>query len=327
MFVSGVFKDDDGSIKVVSNFDNKNILEMTFLVNKEYEDVICVPTHFFCNLKCKMCHLTNPKLKKEMIPIYIDEFMESLDRTIEIGRKVSKSNKKSLLISFMGVGEPLLNQKLIKDVARKITWIKKIYKYSHVGLAISTMFPNVPIKDLFEFINGTNTPMKIHFSLHSPIEEVRQGLIPSSYNKIPEILSALNIYATGISYNTAIMMEHAFLHRTNRLTEIHYTLIKDVNDTDEELEELIKLAKEYKISVKFIKFNPKDDMEISQKEKKWVKALEKAGVYVKTYTPPGKNIGASCGEFTKHYYHKEIETEKQYKEFVEWKNKYEINID
>ena len=44
------------------------------LFNKENIDVICVPTHHFCNLGCKMCHLTNNKLNKKMIPIKKEEF-------------------------------------------------------------------------------------------------------------------------------------------------------------------------------------------------------------------------------------------------------------
>ena len=56
----GVFKDfNDDSIKSVFKTEKNEIIEMTLIQNKEYEDVICVPTHHFCNLGCKMCHLTN----------------------------------------------------------------------------------------------------------------------------------------------------------------------------------------------------------------------------------------------------------------------------
>ena len=36
----------------------------------------------------------------------------------------------------------------------------------------------------------------------------------------------------------------------------------------------------------------------------------------------GKEVGSSCGEFTKHYYHEEIETEEQKEEFEKWKVKH-----
>lgn len=55
----GVFKDfSDNSLKTVFEVDEHKIIEMTLLFNKEEMDVVCVPTHHFCNLGCKMCHLT-----------------------------------------------------------------------------------------------------------------------------------------------------------------------------------------------------------------------------------------------------------------------------
>ena len=45
---------------------------------------------------------------------------------------------------------------------------------------------------------------------------------------------------------------------------------------------------------------------------------------IKTYSPPGREVGSSCGEFTKHYYHEEIETEEQREEFETWRNEHLI---
>ena len=70
----GVFKDfSDGSIKTVFESGPNEIIEITLLFNKEQLDVVCVPTHHFCNLGCKMCHLTNKGLNKNMKPISSDD--------------------------------------------------------------------------------------------------------------------------------------------------------------------------------------------------------------------------------------------------------------
>ena len=72
----GVFKDfSDNSLKSVFDVGNKQIIEMTLLANKEEIDVVCVPTHHFCNLGCKMCHLTNKGLNKVMMPIKANDFI------------------------------------------------------------------------------------------------------------------------------------------------------------------------------------------------------------------------------------------------------------
>ena len=90
----GVFKDfNDDSIKSVFKTENNEIIEMTLLQNKEYEDIICVPTHHFCNLGCKMCHLTNNKLNKNMVGITIENFLESLMYSLRVQETNTKRSK------------------------------------------------------------------------------------------------------------------------------------------------------------------------------------------------------------------------------------------
>lgn len=92
----GNFKDfTDGTIKSVYSIDNK-IIEMSLLFNKHDKDVICVPTHHFCNLGCKMCHLTNNKLNKKMVPINTNDFIKCLISTLtENGIRIT--NKRNYL--------------------------------------------------------------------------------------------------------------------------------------------------------------------------------------------------------------------------------------
>ena len=62
-----------------------------------------------------MCHLTNEKVKRPMLKIKVKDFIECLvDTLILEGKRIT--DKKNLLISFMGVGEPLLNLELIEGV-------------------------------------------------------------------------------------------------------------------------------------------------------------------------------------------------------------------
>lgn len=103
----GCFKDSDGTIKNIFRFRNRDIIEMSLIGNKENMDVVCVPTHHFCNLGYKMYHLTNSSLKKEMIKVEVEDFMYSLDKTVCYDNGIRRTFKKKLLISFMGVGEPL----------------------------------------------------------------------------------------------------------------------------------------------------------------------------------------------------------------------------
>ena len=320
----GTFKDfSDGTLKTVFDIGNKKIIEMSLLFNKEDKDVVCVPTHHFCNLGCKMCHLTNKSLNKAMIPINSEDFIECLFQTlIKNGNK--RTDKKKLLISFMGVGEPLLNLKLIEEVYKNENLIKEKLGYEDIGYAIATMMPNNNILRLKEMVCKLNIPLKVHFSMHTPIDSERYDLIPSTNVSVSEALAYLVNYRESLQANEEIMKKYSKLHTTNDPIEIHYTLINGVNDSQKELIKVCELLSKYNISIKFIRFNPINDLQISNNEDAWVSKISQTipQLRIKTYSPPGKEVGSSCGEFTKHYYHEEIETEEQKQEFERWKVKH-----
>lgn len=318
----GNFKDKiDGTIKCVYEMENKKIVEMSVLYNKEDKDVVCVPTHHFCNLGCKMCHLTNKGLNKKMIRIEIEDFMKCLIETL---RKY-KTNKSKLLISFMGVGEPLLNIDLIFDVFKNEYKIKAL-GYESVSYALSTMMPNDNLEKLSVLVNEYNIPLKVHFSLHTPIDSERKALIPSTRVNVSNALKLLSNYKNQVMKNEKIMDNYTKFHRNNIPVEIHYTLIKGVNDGNKELKCLINLLKEYNIPIKFIKFNETNTLKKSDNEEIWIKSLKEKlpNLNIKSYSPPGRCVGSSCGEFTKHYYHYEIETKEEKENFLKWKKEYEI---
>ena len=249
----------------------------------------------------------------------------------------------------MGVGEPLLNLNLIKEVYQKADMLKKELNYDTIGYALATMMPNNNILKLTEMVDSLNIPLKVHFSMHTPIDAERFDLIPSTRVSIEEALAYLIRYRDKIQKNPKIMSEYVKLHRTNDPIEIHYTLIKGVNDSEQELEVVCNLLSKYNIPIKFIRFNPINELERSTIEEIWVKEIKEKvrfnpinelerstieeiwvkeikekvpALRVKTYSPPGREIGSSCGEFTKHYYHYEIETEEEKEEFEKWREKH-----
>lgn len=324
----GVFKDHtDGSLKSVFEKNGGQIIEATLLFNKEAKDVVCVPTHHFCNLGCKMCHLTNNKLNKKMVPIKYEDFKEALYRSVRDEEDNRITDKDKLLISFMGVGEPLLNLALIKEVFAHEEEIKRDLGYENVSYAISTMMPNDNVKALTSLVNEYSKPLKLHFSLHTPNDEERRELIPSTNVSVTEALDLLDYYRHCVLSNSEFVSAYKVFHESCEPIEIHYTLIKGVNDGEEELNLITSLLSRYNIPIKFIRFNPKTDMERSENEGKWVNTIEtKAGVKVRTYSPPGREIGSSCGEFTKHYYHEELETEEERQEFLEWERNHKVTL-
>lgn len=312
----GRFRDEDGTEKFVFE-SSKGIIEITWIKNKKDIAVFCLPTHHYCNLGCKFCHLTEEGSKdKKMISISVQDISQALN---VVSDSYIKDNK--LLFSFMGVGEPFLNIKLIFDLYDYFTRnTKKI-----VSLALATMMLTPePLQQIIKKVQKNNLPLKIHFSLHSPLDKDRKEIIPWAPTTIAECLEVLKSYRDIVQTNSTVMGNLSQFHQQAEPAEIHYTIIDQINDSQADSDRLIEIGHQYKIPLKLIQFNPTKTLRRSPKTEFWLEELSKNyGASVCLYAPPGPNIGSSCGQFTKHYYLGSNSPE-ELEEFENWKKKYEI---
>ena len=320
----GRFRDEDGTEKFVYQ-NNRGVIELTW-IKKPHKNahVFCLPTHYYCNLGCKFCHLTSEgDERQKMLPITSRELLAIL---VDVWKKYIDFQP-ALLLSFMGVGEPFLNYRLIPEIYRGL---KEKFnnglspKPESLNLAMATMVPSVyPFGFFARQAMENHLPLKIHFSLHSPISEARQAIIPCTKVSVENACRRLDEYRNLTAKIIPLMEEFSKYHNLADTVELHYTVIKGINDGNAELEALIKLGQKYRLPLKILKFNPTKELKNSPREEYWLKRLaEEYGAPAEKYDPPGKNIGSSCGQFTKHYYLRTSPDE--YDDFLNWKAKYEV---
>jgi len=265
-----------------------------------------------------------------MVKIFPAHLKFALLNVIKRVKKIAVN--KQCLLSFMGVGEPSLATRLVR-VTYDAVADSGFYENTTVGVATSLpadgnhmwlgdfmysfdrVMPAWPIKNPL--------PIRITLSLHSSIDEIRHSIMPACRkNTIDETLQFLKKTEVGFKgvHSGRLLQQHS----TDEVIMLHYTLIDEVNDSDAELEELIRIGEKYKFSLKLLKFNAKDDMKPSSKEAEWIERLSKdyPAKFV-IYTPPGGGIGSSCGQFTMHYY---LDSALPDKEFDKWKEKYKIDF-
>ena len=327
----GTFIDHkDGTLKGVFDLDGK-IIETTLIVNKSEQDVdvFCVPTHHYCNLGCKFCHLTAKGIDKGMVPIEQEALLESIVRMGRVGADATQERRtanRACLLSFMGVGDPLLNLKLLYDIALAEGRLREAGDYTKVGYALSTMVPNHNLPRLQEQVIKRQLPLKVHLSLHSPFSADRRALLPKTRVDVEEALTALSDYRDATRDLDFMQAGLQGFHTALDPAEIHYTLIAGVNDSERHKQELIRLLDKYSLSLKLLQFNPLNEMRRSKEEEAWVRDLQAAlpSLRIVLYDPPGHAVGSSCGEFTKHYYLSELEDEKDRREFEDWKREHQI---
>jgi 23S rRNA (adenine2503-C2)-methyltransferase len=242
-----------------------------------------------CNLGCKFCHTKEyiGKIKTDNISesdIYMG--VEYIINDLSIATRNGV-----LLVSFMGCGEPLQN---VSNVVKAMKHIKSLEGkgIDYVRFAVATSLPKNDWDDFFimtKMISDAKLPVKLHLSLHYTIDMIRKEWMPASLDILPS-LSAVDFYKR-ISGNAV---------------EIHYTLIENVNDTEQDAILLSNFLKDRDINIKFLFYNKKDNMDYvasnPDKLKVFKKHLDKYSIQHEYYVPPGISVGSSCGQFLLEYY-------------------------
>lgn len=178
-------------------------------------------------------------------------------------------------ISIMGVGDASLNLEMIYEACEQ-----------EEVVSIASIFPKK--------IPKMPSNLKIHYSLHSPLADKRKKIMPSAKMPIEEVFSYLN--------------------KHDGKSEVHYTLIANENDSDEELSALINLMKKNPINIKFLDFKESGSLQKSLKLSIWMEKL-KEYTSVEFYNPPGEKIQGSCGQFSKGFYETDYKKTESFKNF------------
>lgn len=303
----GVFKDfTDNSIKCVYEKEENKIIEMTLLQNKKDKDIICVPTHYICCLGCKTCHLSSDKIEPIMINEFINALIDSL-KVQNINKK--RTDKKKLVIKFNGIGEPLLNLKLVDEVFKHENLIKDNLGYESITYELNTMVPDLRLLNkLKEIVIENKAPLKININLLASNNMLRKRLLPSVETTIIDTLKSLEKYQSEYGEDSV---------------NVEYPLIEGINDRDLDLINMINLFKNSDFKIKLLRFRPVNGMNPSDEETelKWIQTLSRNNCKVEINESLGKNIDIN---YTKYFYKKDNLTLQEKEEFERWKNIYQI---
>jgi len=181
-------------------------------------------------------------------------------------------------VVFMGMGEPMDNLSNVLKACEIIT--------AEWGLAVSPRNVTVstvgimPAIETFLEQSGCNLTL----SLFSPFEDERIKIVPAEKKyPVKKIISTLKNFQ---------------LTKKRRLTAA-YVMIKNVNDTDDHLEELKKLFTDSGIRVNLLPYHPlNDDLSISSTVERmqfFRHNLVISGISASVRKSRGADISAACG--------------------------------
>ena len=264
----------DGTVKNAVRLHDGLIVE-SVLIPTETRTTACVSSQVGCSLDCEFCATARLKKMRNLNP---DEIFD----------QVSAINKESLLyynhklsnIVFMGMGEPLMNYNNVIKAIDKIT--------SDEGLGMSPKRITVStsgVPKMIKKLADDEVKFKLAVSLHSAIDEVRNKIMPfSKAFPLSDLQEAL---------------EYWYAKTKSRVT-YEYVVWKNINDSKEAIDALVKFCKYVPCKVNLIEYNPIDDGEFQQANENaiqnYITALEANDIVVNVRRSRGKDIDAACGQ-------------------------------
>ena len=260
----------DGTQKFLFRLHDGNLIE-SVLMNNEYGYSICVTTQVGCNMGCVFCA---SGMKKKLRNLETAEIVMQL-LTVEkvTGIKITH-------IVIMGIGEPF-------DNYDNVTRFMKIVNYPlgleigarHITVSTSGLIPK--IKEFADF----DLQVNLAISLHAPNNDIRNNImaVNKSY-PIEDLIDAIKYY----------------IDKTNRRVTIEYILLKDINDSRANANELADLLHGLNVYVNLIPYNEVIEKPYKRSTKESMQAffdqLKKRRINVQLRREQGGDIDAACGQ-------------------------------
>jgi 23S rRNA (adenine2503-C2)-methyltransferase len=265
----------DGTVKSRFQTHDGHMIEGV-LIPTEKRNTACVSSQIGCSLTCKFCATGKMERKRNL------DYDEIYNQVALINEQSEKTfNKKLSNVVFMGMGEPLLNYKNVLKAIERLT--------ANDGLGMSPKRITVStagVAKMIRQLGDDQVRFNLALSLHAADDKKRDSIMPiNESNTIAELIQALNY----------------FYDKTRNDITLEYILFKDLNDSLEDADHLIKIYRQIPTHlVNVIEYNPIEGVTFTKPEEDKTKTftdyLAHHRVNVRVRRSRGKDIDAACGQ-------------------------------
>lgn len=269
-------KSIDGTIKFLLKLHNNNTIETVFIPENN-RNTICISSQVGCAVGCKFCNTGYNGFKRNLT---VEEIVSQVLIVKDYVNSWEIKDKIITNIVVMGMGEPLFNWDHVNIALQNLTIGKNQgISAKHITVSTSGIVPVLnKIVDKFDY--------NLAISLHAPNDEIRSSIMP--INRIYPLKDLLN---TCKIYNK--------LHK-NKLITFEYLMLNNINDSEKNARQLIKLLHQIKCKVNLIKFNSWEGDIFTGSSMEQIKyfqqILNKSGVTATIRCSKGQDIMAACGQ-------------------------------
>ena len=253
----------DGSARLLVELGDGQTVESVLLPR----DGVCVSTQVGCAVGCLFCMTGRDGLLRQLSSgeIVAQVVLARARRTVR-------------RVVFMGMGEPAHN---LDNVLEAIELLGTVGAIGHKNLVFSTVgdarvFERLPL--------GPVKPALV-LSLHTTRADLRAKLLPKAPRIPPDELVELG---------------EAYARATGYPIQYQWTLLEGVNDSDEELEGIVRLLAGKYAMMNFIPYNANEGLGFQRPS--WERAsvmagtLHQRGILTRLRDSAGQDIEGGCGQ-------------------------------
>lgn len=264
---------DDGSEKLLIEWRDGARVECVLLRDDRGRRSACVSVQVGCAMKCAFCASGLGGFSRNLTK------SEILEELLRLNALLPKEERLTHIV-VMGTGEPTLNLDALLPALAEATASDGL-DLGNRKVTISTVGIPTGIRRLA----AENVPYKLAVSLHAPNDRIRDEIMPQNrIHPIAEVLSAADV----------------FFKTTGRRVTFEYILLDGINAGVEHALELARLLRNKTAIVNVIPYNPAPELPFktpsTQTTRRFVDALEDAGIQVKIRFRKGDKINAACGQ-------------------------------
>ena len=265
----------DGTRKYLFRLSDAYVVE-SVLMRYQHGNSVCISTQVGCRMGCRFCASTIGGKTRDLTA---GEMLDQIYRIQkDIGERVSN-------LVMMGTGEPLDNYDNAVKFIRMLSDEHGL-NISQRNVTVSTCGIVPKILELAE----ERLQITLALSLHGSTQEKRRKLMPvANKYELGEVLSACDTY----------------FKKTGRRVTFEYSLVHEVNDTDEDAKELSELLAPRNCHLNLIPVNPVKERSFQRPSRKsalnFKNKLEKSGINVTIRREMGSDIDGACGQLRRRY--------------------------
>ena len=265
----------DGTIKYLWRLTDGNCVE-SVLMRYHHGNTVCISSEVGCPMGCAFCASTLGGLVRRLTPA------EMLDQVLftQLDSGLPISN-----IVLMGIGEPLDNY----DTVLRFLQLVNSPEGMNIGMRHISL-STCGLVDRIDRLAEENLQLTLSVSLHAPTDEVRSRIMPVN-RKYP--------------VDTLLAACRRYFEKTGRRISFEYAMIRDVNDTPEMAQLLLKKLRGIAAHVNLIPLNEVAESPLKPSLPETVRAfqqtLEQHGIPATVRRTLGSDINASCGQLRRKF--------------------------